>query len=62
MHSSLVLVIPSGMAPALFSRVKGGASTEETIPLLEYRPEEKGMPADRDTSNSVKLPAGISEL
>lgn len=54
MQSSLVLVIPSGIAPALFSRVKGGASTEAIIPLLEHRPEQKGMPAGRNTSNSVK--------
>lgn len=47
MHSSLVLVVPSGMAPALFSRVRGGASTEATTPLLEWRPEVKGMPAKR---------------
>lgn len=62
MHSSLVLVIPSGMAPAFFSRVRGGASTEATIPPLEQRPAEKGMPADTNTTNSVKLPAGIGEL
>lgn len=62
MHSSLVLVIPSGMAPAFFSRVKGGASTEATIPLLERRPEEKGMPADRNTTDGVRRPAGISQL
>lgn len=47
MHSSLVLVVTSGMAPAFFSRVKGGASTEATTPLLERRPEVKGMPARR---------------
>lgn len=47
MHSSLVLVVTSGMAPAFFSRVKGGASTEATTSLLERRPEVKGMPARR---------------
>lgn len=45
MHSSLVLVVPSGMVPALFSRVKGGASTEAMTLLLELRPEVKGIPA-----------------
>ena len=51
MQSSLQFVIPSGIAPALFSRAKGGASTPEMTPLLLTKPAEKGMPVVKESED-----------
>lgn len=44
MHSSLVLVTPRGMAPALLSRATAGASVLATKSAREIRPVEHGIP------------------
>lgn len=59
MHSSLVLVTPRGMAPALFSSATGGASTAATTPRLDINPVDKGMPVG---GKQKKLLTGWSEV
>lgn len=45
MHSSLQLVTPRGMAPALFRKATLGASLDEITSFLEITPVELGIPA-----------------
>jgi len=58
MHSSLVLVTPSGMAPARLSRATEGVSTVATTPRRDTRPVVWGMPARGEGAARYKVWCG----
>lgn len=55
MQSSLELVTPRGIAPALFNRATGGASPTERTPRRETTPAVLGMPGGQREWGGEKL-------